>query len=598
MSCSFEFSEDHYVELEQPLPNAMISVEPFEEGIVLASPRTVTYSFNGNGKHRLYSVNIQIDDTPILGSNDVSDSFTINTDALTEGEHVLKVTIQYSSGSRSLADLNDRERINQTIDYNFYVDKSSPETVSLNNIEVVDGSIFIRWNSIQKTNFDEAFLNVFDPENGRLIRQIELDTEIISNGIFNDTLSTELNLAYAIVLKNHYAQSESNRLGLTLEEPTFEGKIVSSSSYRIIWSEHPLYGNFDHYSYNVRPNNTFVQLSNRGGEYLVNDDPVFGQPEFHQLNLKRNDDETLFYVGDVLDFAQDFEAKSGVNYVYSEKTKSIFTVVLDGNSTFNAPRDVVIYELDAANLATIRSKNLFTIFDSSVNLVIDPISQNLILDLKDSSHLIDIVGLSIQESWNAEDYVSDTYNIKTAYRNGFLAIEQISGRQISIFDISTGNLVYQSNIEHLFFVADDGRTLINNEKVFRWQNNKFEPVSEIDKLGNVAPHEAIFIPDQNLVVYSDIYGHPVIYDYGNNSKTVITELEDIYRIVFDSTTNNLCFFKRDPNDYYLREAFLYNLISGLQKTLKVYGGRGSIYHYYLGGKLFSNQGLYLNHYFN
>ena len=134
--------------------------------------------------------------------------------------------------------------------------------------------------------------------------------------------------------------------------------------------------------------------------------------------------------------------------------------------------------------------------------------------------------------------------------------------------------------------------------MFRWQNNKFEPVSEIDKLGNVAPHEAIFIPDQNLVVYSDIYGHPVIYDYGNNSKTVITELEDIYRIVFDSTTNNLCFFKRDPNDYYLREAFLYNLISGLQKTLKVYGGRGSIYHYYLGGKLFSNQGLYLNHYFN
>ena len=123
MSCSFQFSEDHYVELEQPLPNAMISVEPFEEGIVLASPRTVTYSFNGNGKHRLYSVNIQIDDTPILGSNDVSDSFTINTDALTEGEHVLKVTIQYSSGSRSLADLNDRERINQTIDYNFYIDK-------------------------------------------------------------------------------------------------------------------------------------------------------------------------------------------------------------------------------------------------------------------------------------------------------------------------------------------------------------------------------------------------------------------------------------------------------------------------------------------
>ena len=58
-----------------------------------------------------------------------------------------------------------------------------------------------------------------------------------------NTLSTELNLAYAIVLKNHYAQSESNRLGLTLEEPTFEGKIVSSSSYRIIWSEHPLYGN-------------------------------------------------------------------------------------------------------------------------------------------------------------------------------------------------------------------------------------------------------------------------------------------------------------------------------------------------------------------
>lgn len=598
-SCSFQFSEDFFTDLEDQGSNVLITIEPFEEGISLNAPRTVSYSFSSDPRHRLYSINVDIDGQGILGTQDRAGSFVVNTDALSEGEHTLRVRYQFSSGTGSLADLNDLERMEGSISYTFTVDKSSPDPVTLTDVDVSNGTIWIRWEDVVQQNFDEAVLLVYDPEDNRILRQIELTPEDILVGEYNDILSTELELEYEIMLSNRYAESTGNRIGISLDYPSLRGQVINDSQYRVLWTEHPLYGNFDFYTYNMRPNNTFVELSNRGGELIVDDAPVFGQTEVHSLNLERESDFTyLHFVSGEMHFGETFESDHGENYVMSTSRNSIFTVVLDGGTTHNAPRDVIIHELNPETLEIITSRNYFTITDSFANLTVDPISNNLILDLSDSTYLIDVNTLDILSTWNAEDYSTDINNIHTYYRNGFVILEKLSRESLSIYDANTQNLLYQSNIEYQFFIADDGETFINNNAVYRWDGSTFNEALAINKIGNVSVHEAFFIPNQNIVVYSNINSNPVIYDYVADTSQSIPQLIGIDDIKYDPVSDKLCLFKRDPDDSSNDIAHLYSLTNGVEKQLKVFVDFSTRYYHYLNQKLISNQGLYLQDYFN
>lgn len=598
-SCSFQFSDDFFEDIDQLDPNVLITVEPFEEGISLNSPRTVTYTFSSDPRHRLYNVNVDIDGQGILESQDRTGSFEVNTDALSEGEHILRVRFQFSSGTGSLADINELERIEGLLEYRFIVDKSSPETVVLSNVEVNNGTLFVRWEDVEQQNFDEALLLVYDAEDNRLLREIELTLEQVLAGEFNDIRSTELDLEYEILLRNRYAESLSDRIGITLQSPTLRGQVISDSQYRVIWTEHPLYGNFDFYTYNMRPNNTFVELSNRGGELIVDDAPVFGQTEIHSLFLEReSDNEYLHFVSGEMHFGEPFESADGENYVFSTQRNSIFTVILDGETTFNALREVIIHEMNPETLDIVRTRTYFTIFDSFANLTVDPLTQNLILDLNDSSYVINPDSLDIIATWNAEDYTTDVFNIHTYYRNGFVIVEKLNGETVSIFDASTQDLLYQSNIEYRFFISDDGETFINNDAVYRWDGNAFNLVHSIPTVGNVSAHEAFFVPNQNLVVYSNINSNPVIYDYVLDTTQSISQVTGIHDIKYDPVSDKLCLFREDPNDFRNDIAYLYSLSMGLEKSLTVFEDNRGRYYYYLNEILISNQGLYLLDYFN
>lgn len=590
--CDYQFSKDYYVNIEQFDPNPSLVVEPFVDGMTLSRPTTFTFSYNGNNVHRLYNINVTIDNNGILGTNNATGSFEINTYLLSEGEHSLTLTYQLSSGTGSLADVNNREIYDEKLEYTFIVDKSSPSQAILTQVSVIDGTIFIDWESIITDNFNEALLRINDPESGRILRDIPLSLDTIYASSFNDQFSTELDLEFSIILKNWYAESISNSIRLTLTKPNFKGQIISNTSYRILWDEHPLYGNFEHYSYNVRPNNTFVELSNRGGEYLVNDSPLFAQPDVHQLNLVR-DNSNLFYISGEMHFGEQFEAKTGISYVYSNRTNSIYAVVLDGTSSFNAPREVIIYELNKDDLSIKKSKTLFTINDSYAKLVIDPTTQNLILDLEDSSYLLDINTLSILNSWEAKDYLADTNFITVAYRNGFFIIAKSGGDFLSIYDAETKALLYTDSVEYKYFISDDGMAFINNNVLYTWQGGSFNNVLQIEKVGNVSVHEAIFIPGQTKCIYSNINSSPIIFDYQTNSSSTISDLSGIYKMQYDNGTNKVCLISKTGN-FKVEIAYLFDFVAGTEKSLQLhYQGD----YFYLNKKLINNKGLYLNDYF-
>jgi len=599
LSCSFEFSEDHFVHLEQPESNALMTVSILENNMTISQPITSNYIFNGNDRHRLYNVNIAIDNQGILGSTENNGAFEINPDPLPEGEHEITIRFQYSSGSKSLADLNELERYEGILRYTVIVDKSVPKPINILGVEVIDGSIYVNWNSSDDNIFQEAYLNVYPPDDYPARRKIELNQEIINSLQFNDTISTDLAMDFSITLKNRYGETEGERINLTLEKPNMYGEIIDGSSYKFIWEEHPLYNNFENYSYNVRPNNTFVTLSNRGGEYLVNDAPTFGQQEYHSLYLQRNNSGLgLHHVSERIHFGKTFEVPWGKTYVFNKERNSIFTVVLDGSSSFNAPRDVILYELDRENLQVLNSKNLFTIYDSYVDLTINPLTNDLIIDLFDSSLIVESSSLNIKETFESTDYVSPSNFIFTRLRNKFLIIERYNGSDVSIYNTETDQLLYQDTVDYRFFIADDGSALFNQGTIYLLNNESYEAIKVIERINNVSAHEVIFIPEKQLCVYSNVNGNPVIYNYGQNTSTIVSEITNIYNIKYDAVNEKLSMFQRDYDSYQIDMAYLVNLNGQVEKSLECFENNTALQYYPLDGKLISNQGIFLDTYFN
>lgn len=599
LSCSFEFSDDYFVDLEQPESSAIMTVSLLENNMIVSQPIMASYVFNGNNKHTLYDVNVAIDDRGILGSTNTSDSFEISPDALSEGEHEVVIKFQYSSGSRSLADLNGIERYEDILRYTIIVDKSSPKSITILGVEVIDGSIFLNWNSVEDNIFQEAYLNVYPPEDYPARRRIDLNQDIINSLQFNDTISTDLVMDFSITLKNRYGETEGERINLTLEKPKMYGEIIDGSNYTFIWEEHPLYNNFENYSYNVRPNNTFVTLSNRGGEYVVNDAPTFGQQEYHSLDLQRNNSGYgLHHVSERIHFGKTFDAPWGKTYVFSKERNSIFTVVLDGPSSFNAPRDVLLYELDPENLEVLNSRNLFTINDSYVDLIVDPVTNDLILDLFDSSFMVDPSSLTIKETFESTDYVPPSSFIFTRLRNRFLIIERTNGSDVSIYNTETDELVYQDAVDYSFFIAEDGSAIFNQGTIYLLNNQSYEAIKTLETTNNVSAHEVIFIPEKQLCIYSNVYGNPVIYSYGQNTSINVSEITNIYKIKYDAVNEKLTMFERDYDGYQIDMAHLVNLNGQVEKSMECFENNTGLHYYPLNRKFISNQGLFLDTYFN
>jgi len=212
-SCSFEFSEDSFNDIELVDPTANLSLKDFVNDIVLTAPVNVDYTYNGNNKHRLFEIKIFIDDVLIKTSGDQLGSFYIDADNLSSGNHILKIEYIFSSGSGSLADVNNLEAYIRTDMYQFSIDKSIASPVVFTNVEISDGTIFLRWEPLIETNFDNASLII--KSDGIILEEVLLSNQTLNSLVYNDTNSVRNNLNYTIKLSNRYNQSLSNSITLS-----------------------------------------------------------------------------------------------------------------------------------------------------------------------------------------------------------------------------------------------------------------------------------------------------------------------------------------------------------------------------------------------
>jgi len=600
-NCNYEFSEDYYKEINQSFPIiTSVSLEDFQNNITIYSPLNVVYNYDGNNKHRLYKVSIFIDNNIIMSSSDISNEFYIDTDKLSEGNHVLKIEYLFSSGTGSLADVNNLEAYIATENYNFTIDKSPPNAVVISSAEIVDGTIYINWEPIT-SNFDSAELSITSPYN--VNEKIQLSKDDLSKQTYNDQVNSDNNLRYSIKLTNRYAVSISNEVEVSFEQIKATKEIINDEQYKLTWTKHPLYKNIDYFTCNL----TYIQgqplpeLSPLGGEYIINKAPIFADTLYDNFyfsshkNLPGYTGYTITStIGVNAQFGKKFDVTYCRDYFYNPAENLYYAVKTNSNYSLGYQ----LVKLESEDLSEVSSGYFTTgtAIEYYYNIIIEPVSSDILIDLRSKSFLIDKSTLQVIAEWKAIDYgVTETY-ISTHYRNNNLFIVNYSTNELSIFDVDSKKLIYNAEYNYLFKASDDGRYFYNNDGVYELNNGAVNLVASTNTGLSVKSFE--FLTNQNKCIYRYNDDHPVILDLNSKVKTTLNDISHIDDIIYDVTTNKVFFGQYHSFIVGSDLSFVYilDLDSNEMKSLQVYDTHYSGQFYtYSNGKIIFSKGLFLDY---
>jgi len=596
-SCAYEFSEDFYKDIETSIPTATLTLNQFENEITLRAPVNVSYQYNGDNKHRLFEIIIYVDNEQIQYDSDESGTFYIDIDNLDDGEHQLKVEYYFSSGTGSLADVYNLEAYFSTQDYVFFVDKSIGDPPNLTSVQINDGTLYINWDLINHSDFNEAYL-IIENENNQQYNQILLSEEDMNSGVYNDNLSLHTELYYSIRLINNYNSSISNKVSISIPELVVEVEILNENQHVMRWEEHPLYGNFDHYKYSNYGYNDEI-LDSRGGELIFDTDPIFGERLFHYLYLFR-DEQTVGSITKIRDFGKPFALELPKELVYSTTRDAYFAIETVGPDYYGAIQQLFLHQLDPNNLSITASVLISNITaPTSVDLTLDPISNNLIIDTETTSYLLDSSDLSIINSWQIADFNFNANRPLPHFRNGYMIIENTVGAgNVSIYNAETKALIYSADMNYYFKISDDGKYFYNQDAIYEINNNIVNFIASTDTGSSV--HAVEFLSDQNKCIYSNSNLNPVIFDFNNQSKTIITEITQVNDLRYDQSTGKVLFSQLHSNANGGHRSFanIYNLSTQSFQRLQVYDSHYGHYYRFLNNTLIFSGGLYLDEYLN
>ena len=576
--CEYELSEDYYNDIDIEDPSVSLSLLNFQDGQEINDVTDINYAYSGNNVHKLYQIEIYIDDFLKVSNNADSGSFTIDPFDLSEGQHSITINYYFSSGSGSLADVYDLEAYKVTENFNFLINKSLADAFSVSNVKIEEGTINVYWEPIVDDNFDKAYLII--KYNNSYPKEILLDQATLLQGKYNDNQNTEGNLSYHIRVTNNFNVNESEPVFLEVQHPNPSYEIISENSLKIKWEQHPLYANFDYYLFSASylNNNGAVQLDKNGGEYIVN---IENELEFEyrylgNFVLYRNNQGVSGLFMDIF-WGEKFEKDRCKEYVYSKNTDSFFALEFIGEDYYQNPRTVVLHELDN-NFMLIRSKELKTVYNGTGDLTLDPATNKLIVDLSYSAIVVDPYSLSVIESFESANYTNKTYNYNTKYRNGFLIIiDNVHNGEVEFYNAETKELFHVQNMSQ-FYISDDGTHFFYKEngytafnKIINFNISEVVSIPNYGSLFNVAFYES-----KNKVIINSYHNKPYILDL----ETKVTEeivgdfqidMTQISEIDIDQITNKVLFrayekvmiLDLDSNQtYYINYDSYYNHSSG------------------------------------
>ncbi|MFI1772616.1 hypothetical protein [Thalassobellus citreus] len=613
-NCNYEFSEDSFIEVSEKNPTAAINLKDLSENQIIYVSTKINFNYIGNNKHLLYEIKIYIDNVEIQTSTINTGDFIIDAESLEDGNHILKIEYIFSSGSGSLADVSGVEAYIKTEEYNFIIDKSPPETVVMKSAEIIDGSLYVTWNPISKRNFDKAKLIISN--NDVVISYLDLKIQELLELSYNETNVIRYsqsykngdNFKYQIYLENSRGNTISNKVGVFIKPFKVQKIILNENQYKLIIPKHPLYSNFDYYSFDDISNNLIHKVSSHGGEIVVDEPIKFPNYDggFSFTLYKESENEDIYkgslFIPNSYNKEFDYDSSSSHGeFLYNQFDNFIY--VLRTGSSRTSTDYITIEKLDSETLALVETKFITT---KGVNYARDltiTSTGNLIIDVLDISYLVEGNSLSIINQWKLSDFGAQTGSIK--YRNNIIVIEQ--NNQISFYDSTTKELFYNTSKSGYFKISDDGRYFYINNAFFEIKN---KVINEIVKTNtNYDVNLVEFIVNQNKCVYNSYDGNPIIFDLITRTKSTLSDFTRINIMNYDNATNKLLFVRSEfgQSNTQPSYAYVYDLTTTnfkrieVKNVVSIWSPNEIPRAYWLqSGKLIYtySMGFYLDHYIN
>lgn len=497
-SCSYEFSPDNFIEISKPeIVENIINLNNFKNLDTINVPSQLVYTFNGESSQHLMESKLFIDSQNFgIGMNGNIGTFNINPSTYEDGIHTIRIENKFTSGTGSIADQAQKEILNATQEFKFIVHRKPSIPPAITEATIKDGSILVKWVSANNLEYKNAFLSL---KFKRKEIRIPLTKEMLELGSYTDKntilfpansntpdYDDYLSVTYSIVFTSPYTELYGSNKTISYDSSWFTMKIsyYNNDSYKVKWSAHPLYANFD--SFEIRQGITSFLGSSKGGEYIVNTPYVFGkeyngaaqpiaplqnytQPIYSFYNMDL--DENTFGLFN-------FNPYFSKEILYNPSTKHYYSLILERSS--QGYFKIYIYEF-SEQMVFITKKHIDD-YNSPrheyLQFSLDPNTNNFYVDARNSSYTIDKLNLNI-----VKKYADPPFTSVVSLRNEILARLEYSTNQFTLINTNTNSTIASEKAINWYLSRDGKYVYIKTEtynSVFKISNNQLSKVMDIN----------------------------------------------------------------------------------------------------------------------
>ena len=586
-SCTYNFSEDYFNEIQANDPNVNITLTGFTDGEETSSSKTVQYTITGVGNDEFEMI-VKVDEVEIYRSQEKTGEFYLLVDNLVDGDHQLTVEYIFPTNSGSLSDSVGGEFFIGGVVYDFTVDKSLANSFGIASVNIVQGSIYITLDPITDDNFEEVYL-LIQNEFGFVIEERPISQEDLTDLEIHDDQTVFYNPSYAIKVKNAFAEDTSDFVSLPTTKMKFTLEPLSYSSFKLIYNEHPLYGNFDSmaFEYTYRFSGLdFHSVNPQGGETIINYGYFFG--ETFSVNLKMYKNNSL--IGNIFEQLQVGSSLPISGFEEITYISSIDKYFLIDITTVN---ELVIYQLNGQSFEVENSRTLATLDFSGdfKSLELDPISNALIINMNKRALIFNPVTFSIVSTHNAVSYNSNKASADVYYRGEFVILEDPwpSG-EVLIYEIATGIQKFSINKTTNFFSAIDASFFYANGGLYKFQAGNFVFVNAIQDSQNNRNAPALVHMTFDKLSNSAVFGwyrNTYFLNLENNTQNYIWDPDDVYDVKY--TDDGRPFINSSHFSAGTR-SHIYDVNINKTRIIDTFGQQS---FRYFNGVIFSPNGFYL-----
>ncbi|HDZ06142.1 hypothetical protein LCGC14_0128880 [marine sediment metagenome] len=613
-----------------------VTLNSFTEGDTINIDRRMYYTINALPEQFGFATEVLLDNKRI-SSNSQSNSgeFTVQPSFYEDGEHTIRIVHELSSGTGSIAEQLQMERITVFKDFKFIIKREPSQPPSITSVITENGSIRVSWENRGDLDYKDAYLSIQFPE---YESRIPITEEFLDQENYIDTYTVlfpldtnrperedRSNVTYSIIFTSEYVELIGE--GSTLQHDpswiTITMSFVDIEHYRLTWPQHPLYANFGSYEVYLRTDWSSeaynFSASTQGGSELVDAPYSFGADYFGSLFPETDYDPYIpsYNFKPILDEASfglipNIDQYFGQNFIFNPSTQRYYLIAAESNAVgsnqgisifeysqdFNLINKTVLYHRGSLNQV------------NALGFELDPISNNFYLEIihrgDDFQLVYETMELDKNNLSTIRAYAAEN---KTSFqlRGKILKTWDYQTKTLTLTNTETNEVFYtyynqDNNSVTISYLSNDGKYIFirqgDDYAIYEITNNTLIRRASLPE----SPGYSFSTKRYSL----DIYNDTLYYATANNTIEVIDLLSgqtlttipysagnNNRSVSYDPISNNLLLVQGELG--FLADISTNELSSFSYESDKGNSGLGSDYYLWLtNGKLIHSKGIYVD----